>query len=198
MTSGRQRGQNAAMKRLPKGYRGIDHETIGSDVISILKVLHAPDMILGANVSAQLRAVKPDGWYPIAMILEPMELLAQKSGDRTLLSVGWKVIQLSHADNIRKNIKSAHQLLHGFDAIYRNANRGTDIGGWKMLDSAPGRAVMEKTTPHHCVMEEGILQEALRILSVPANVVQTSCFRKGADCCVYEVTSVVRDIRWTG
>jgi hypothetical protein len=31
----------------------------------------------------------------------------------------------------------------------------------------PGKAELIKTTPHHCVMEEGILTEALLTLQIP-------------------------------
>jgi hypothetical protein len=41
--------------------------------------------------------------------------------------------------------------------MYHHANRGTGIGGWKVLRFDAGYAELEKMTPHHCVMEQGIL-----------------------------------------
>ena len=94
-------------------------------------------------------------------------------------------------------MSSAHQLVHGFDGIYRSVNRGQAIGGWTVLSFEPGLAVMEKTTPHHCVMEEGILK-AMRTLGIRIEVSQKQCFRKGADACRFVLQSPVTDSRWTG
>lgn len=88
--------------------------------------------------------------------------------------------------------------MYGFDDMYRHANRGTDIGGWKVLSFEPGRAEMEKTTPHVCYMEEGIFLEALNTIEVGATVTQPRCIYKGADACTFLGTSHVRDQRWTG
>lgn len=86
--------------------------------------------------------------------------------------------------------------LSGFDGIYRRANRGEEIGGWRILEFSPGKARLEKTTPHHCVLEEGIVSAALACVGVPATVTQASCFLSGADACVFVVNSVVTDSRW--
>jgi len=88
--------------------------------------------------------------------------------------------------------------VHGIDGMYRAANRGTDIGGWAVLDFSPGKAVLEKTTPHHCVLEEGILEAALRAVNVTATIYQRTCFRKGADSCEIVISSHIVDGRWTG
>lgn len=78
------------------------------------------------------------------------------------------------------------------------ANRGTDIGGWRVVSFGPGKAVVEKTTPYHCILEQGILQEALLVIGVPIMIEQQKCFRRGDDCCEYVMTTYIRDHRWTG
>ena len=32
------------LRRKPKGYLGIDHETIGSDIVAVIKILKLPDL----------------------------------------------------------------------------------------------------------------------------------------------------------
>lgn len=184
------------MTRRPRSYDSKNHETIGSDILAVLKALHAPQATLGPELASQLGAVKPDQWYPIDVLLQPLELLDQKLGAYGLRNVGWELFKLSHAEAVRANVKSARELLHGFDAVYRRANRGDAIGGWRVLGFGPGRAELDKTTPHHCGMEEGILEEALRTIGVPATVAQRQCFRKGADSCIFVVTTRVTDARW--
>jgi hypothetical protein len=185
-------------KRLPKGYRGIAHQTIGSDVLSLLSSVLMPEQILGKALVDDLKRIKPNDWYPIQTLLEPLELLATRLGPDSLRRVGIALFKLSHESAVREQASSAHDIVHGIDGMYHHANRGTDIGGWKVLSFEPGKAVLEKTTPHHCIMEEGILEAALRLMNVPPLIHQSACFREGADACHFVITSSVVDERWSG
>lgn len=185
------------MARRPRGYVGINHETIGSDILAVLKALHAPEQSLGKALAQRITAVKPNDWYPIGILLEALEALDAKLGTYSLRNVGWELFALSHAEAFKKVAKTARDLVFGMDGMYHRANRGMRIGGWKPTAFGPGLAILEKTTPHHCVMEEGILLEALRTLGIKAEVTQTKCFRKGAELCVYKITSAITDEgRW--
>lgn len=186
------------MKRLPRDYIGRNHETLGSDVRAVLEAVTLPERILGPELAQRLGAVKDDQWYPIGLLLEAFEILDAKLGDYGLHHVGWELFRLSHAEEVRANVHSASQLLNGFDAIYKRVNRGEAIGGWKVLTLEPGYALLEKTTPHHCKMEEGLIEEAMRTLGIRVDVKQPLCFRKGADACHFELRSQVTDARWTG
>ncbi len=186
------------MTRLPKGYLGRNHETIGSDILAISKVLHLPERALGKELAAQLAKVQPEGWYPISLLLQALEALDKKLDSYALRSVGWSLFKLSHEAGAKANAHSAKDICHGIDGMYHHANRGEHIGGWKVLVFKPGYAELEKNTPHHCVMEEGILEEALRAMGVTCKIEQTACFRKGAETCRFVITSPMTDRRWTG
>ena len=183
-------------KRLPKGYLGLNHETLGSDVISLVQAITVVDQLLGKAKGHEIRTMKPDGWYPINMLLDALEAVEVKLGTSSLKKVGWTLFNLSHGDKFKATARAVRDLAYGIDGMYHHANRGTHIGGWQVLEFVPGRAVIEKTTPHHCIMEEGILEEGLRILKVPALVSQETCFRQGADSCRFVISSHVRDARW--
>lgn len=185
-------------ERRPKGYRGEKHETIGSDVLAVLKVVNFPETALGAELAATLQAMTPTGWYPIQPLLDAMERLDRKLGRSGLVQLGRNVFRSSHEGRVKREAVSAADVLMGFDAMYRHANRGRDIGGWKIIELVPGKARLEKTTPHHCVMEEGILLEALSAVGVSALVSQKRCFRTGADLCEYEVAAITTDAQWLG
>lgn len=186
------------MDRRPKGYIGLNHQTIGSDILAVVKALHAPERALGPELAAKLQTVTADGWYPIGLLLDALEAMDQNLGTYALKNVGWKLFQLTHAEALEASGSSARDVVYGIDQMYHHANRGVGIGGWKVLTFEPGHAQLEKTTPHHCVMEEGILEEALRTLGVKAQVTQTSCFRKGDAVCLYEIRSPITDERWSG
>lgn len=184
--------------RFPKGYRGIRHETIGSDVLALTHAVLMPEVVLGRERCESLRAIVSTTWYPIATLLEPLEYLDQRLGADSLRKIGQTLFALSHEERVRAALTCAEDVIYGIDTMYHAANRGKEIGGWRVVASVPGRAELEKTTPHHCVMEEGILEAALRTLQVPATIYQSECFRRGADACRFVITSHITDVRWSG
>lgn len=112
--------------------------------------------------------------------------------------MGRQLFKMSHEPRVKEVAKSARDIIYSLDDMYHHANRGTGIGGWKVLKFSPGYAEVDKTTPHHCGMEQGILMEAVACVGTPASVEQTQCFRKGADSCVFKLTSSVAGPKWTG
>ncbi len=181
--------------RKPTNYVGKNHETSGRDVLSILKTVNLPEITLGAELAARLKAMTPDGWYPIGDLLEMLERLDQKLGSYHLKQVGWTIIQ-SVPPGVLEQYKTGKALLNGFNDIYHFNNRGEGIGGWKVTSFSPRSAELDKFTVHHCVMEEGIVEEALRKVGVTAKVTQTACFRKGAPHCHYLIEPRAADERW--
>ncbi len=186
------------MTRRPRGYVGKNHETIGSDILAVFKVVLSPEKALGAPLTARLKAVKPDAWYPIALMEETLEALAGSQGHGGLVQMGRNLFRLSHEERVKTTAKSAADILFNFDAMYRHANRGEAIGGWELKTFSPGRALIDKTTPHHCALEEGIMAQALSAIGINSLVTQKECFRKGADSCLFLATSSVTDERWMG
>jgi hypothetical protein len=186
------------MQRTPRGYVGIGHETIGSDILAVLRTLKLPEQVLSAEEIERLRHVDAQAWYPIAWLLELMDTLDKRVGHFGLLSLGRTLFKMSHEERVREVAKSASDILFNLDDMYRHANRGAKIGGWTVKSFAPGRAELEKNTPHHCVMEQGLLLEALSLVGAPSLITQPQCFRAGADVCRYVITSAITDNRFMG
>jgi len=184
--------------RRPRGYLGEDHETIGSDILAVLRILKMPEQVLGKQEWERLKRVEADSWYPIEHLLGLMEILEAHVGPYGLMQMGRRLFELSHKDRVKVIAKSARDIVYGIDDMYHHANKGRGIGGWKVLKFEPGLAELEKNTPHHCVMEQGILTEALLTVGCACNVTQTKCFRDGADVCIYQITSAFIDQRWSG
>ncbi len=186
------------MSRRPRGYVGRRHETVGSDILSVLRILKLPEQVLGTDEARRLSAVNPDGWYPIEWLLALMESLDQRVGHYGLLRMGRRIFELSHQQRVLRVARSARDIVYGLDSMYHHANRGQDIGGWRVLTFGAGEAEMEKTTPHHCIMEQGLLSAALAAVGCPGIVSQSRCFREGADSCIYTISSAIADERWSG
>lgn len=186
-----------ASRKRPRGYVGQHHETIGSDIQSVFRILKLPEQVLGAEESARLSAVDPAAWYPIEWLLDLMERLDKELGYYGLMRMGRTVFDLSHKERVLEVATCARDILFGIDGMYKHANRGRSIGGWKVTLFEPGQAELEKTTPHHCVMEQGLLSAALAAVGCPGAITQRECFREGADCCVFVVSSSLTDERWS-
>ena len=184
--------------RRPRGYYGEDHTTLGSDILSVLRILKLPEQVLGKEEADRLRQIRPDEWYPIEVLLGLMEILEAHVGKYGLMQMGRRLFEASHKQRVMLVAKSAKDIIYGIDGMYHHANRGRGIGGWTVLKFEPGVAELEKNTAHHCVMEQGILTEALLSVGCAANVVQTRCFLDGADTCIYQITSAFVDKRWAG
>lgn len=174
------------------------HLTIGSDITALLKTLKYPERMLGEARATQLRKLDPGSWYPIQFLLEMLEALDQKGGRASVVQMGRQLFRDSHAARVTPDFRSAGDVIFGMDAMFHHANRGTDIGGWEILKFGPGVAVMKKTTPHHCALEEGILYEALHSVGTDVLIVQQKCRRNGDPWCELELRSSVRDQRWMG
>jgi len=185
-------------RRKPRGYIGKGHETIGSDIISVMQILKMPEQVLGIEEVKKLSTVQMDGWYPIDWLLDLMDKVDKELGHYGLLQMGRKLFALSHEERLIQVARSAADVIYGIDGMYHHANRGAGIGGWKVLRFDPGYAELEKTTPHHCVMEQGILSGALAAVKCPGIVSQKQCFRQGADACLYVISSSFTDERWFG
>jgi hypothetical protein len=195
-SSGRDIGTPPSSRRKPKGYLGQRHETIGSDILSVARILRNPEQVLDERDRAHLASVRPDGWYPIEWLLSMMEKLDQSVGHFGLVRMGRTLFEMSHQERVKAVAQSARDIIFGLDGMYHHANRGVEIGGWNVLRFEPGYAELEKNTPHHCVMEQGIIAGALTAVGCPSNVTQSQCFRDGGPNCVFVVSSALTDTRW--
>ena len=189
--------------RKPSGYVGLDHLTLGSDLLSIEQALAAlsptartANNILGVANREFLSSVQPDSWYPIQSLLDILEQLDQQLGRYGLIKIGRTLFKLTHEARVKEVASTGYDIISGFDAMYRHANRGNQIGGWKLLRFDGRGAELEKTTPHHCAMEEGIFTQALSAVGVSAVITQPLCFRKGAAACRFEITPVGGTEHW--
>lgn len=194
--------------RRPRGYLGRNHETIGSDILAVQRALDklvaeqatplSQAQILGPEQLERLAHVEPNRWYPIGWLLELMERIDARLGHYALKKVGRVLFTLTHGPRIAEAGSSARDMIYRLDEMYHFANRGEQIGGWQVLSFDAGRAELEKTTPHHCAMEEGLLTQALAAVGAPAVISQSECFREGAAACRFVILPSAAGPKWAG
>jgi hypothetical protein len=143
--------------------------------------------LLGVTQTAQLDATSPPQWYPASHLLSMLRAIDEKVGPNGLRRIGRASFQRVLTAMGHNRYRTARALFCDLDAIYRRTNRGTDIGGWKVLHSSDDDVHLEYTAPFVCIAQEGFLTEAAASLGVPVVVTQRECVRRGADACVFIV-----------
>lgn len=189
-----------ATPAIAKAYRSTNHEVQGYELLAVRDALTwlSPDKsppsvhdlcvrLLGASQVAQLDATSPPQWYPAPLLLSMLRAIDEKVGPNGLRRVGRASFQRAVTAMGRDRYKTARALFDDLDALYRRTNRGTAIGGWKVLQSSDDEVRLEYTAPHVCIAQEGFLTEAAAALGVPVLVTQRECVRQGADACVFSV-----------
>lgn len=178
-------------------YENASHETIGSDLLAVLNTMRYPEEVLGHYWIERLREIKATEWYPMATLVELEQQVLYRGGRASLIQLGRQLFRDSHHERVAPKLQCAGDVIHLLDRMYRHANRGQNIGGWEVLAFGPGHALLRKTTPHHCAVDEGFLQEALQVVNSVALIVQPSCMLTGGKTCDLEVRSPMKD-RWMG
>ena len=64
-----------------------------------------------------------------------------------MIKVGRALFKMTHEEQVVRTVKNVRQLFDSFDAIYRTANRGDQIGGWEVVSFSSARAELDKATP---------------------------------------------------
>lgn len=177
---------------------GGGHETIGSDIIAVFEAVLDVEATLGSHWMPLVRTLDPNGWYSIDLLLTLGDVISQRAGPAALAFMGEGIFKLSHERAFRERASSVGDLVFGIDAMYRRANRGSSIGGWRVLEFRPSCAVLEKTTPHHCQIDEGILRAAGQALGVPLKIGQRRCLLSGHDTCDFVLEGAPGEPRWMG
>jgi hypothetical protein len=174
------------------------HETLGSTIRALVDALPVPDLLLGADEVAALRTLPPESWCPVSTHVRLVQRVRAQLGDAVIRSIGATIFAATQEGAVRAARPSVRTVVFGFDRLYRSTNRGPDIGSWQVARFSAGDALLQKTTPHDCVLDEGFLEAMFRTLQVPVVIYQESCVRNGADRCDFRLASHVVDARWTG
>ncbi len=131
-------------------------------------------------------------------LLEGLEALDAKLGSFGLKHVGWELFKLLARRDVPSGREVRRNLVYGLDGMYHHANRGQGdrrVEGVLRFDRAC--AELERPPRTTAVMEEGILEEAMRTLDqglgFAARVLPQG--RRGVPL---RVKSPIVDARWTG
>ena len=153
--------------------------------------------MLGVEETRRLRSVDPAAWYPIDWMLNLMAKLNHQIGHYGLVRMGRRLFEMSHQARARQSLKTARDIVYAMNAMYHNANREVSgIGGWSVVLFEPGYTELEKTTPHHCVMEQGISGRAQQGGILLETSRRAAVFGRAPTLASIRISSAVVDERW--
>jgi hypothetical protein len=176
----------------------MNHVTLGAELLAILQTMRSPEALLGEEWIARQRQIHPKNWYPVTMAAELFQQLSRRLDRGALVEMGRQLFRDSHHRRLIPHLRSVGDVVFGLNGIYHRAHRGKDIGGWEVLRFDEGRALLRKTTPTPCALEEGLLCEALHSVGAEALVVQPTCVQHGGRYCDFEISSSLKGDRWLG
>ena len=183
------------MNRKPKGYFGLGHQVVGAQIQSVLESIPQSEQVFDAELTAGLRGVISDGWYPVHWFLLLLEVIEHRLGPLGLMEAGRHLYRSGQRGQAVAP-SSAADVLYAYDGGYLKTNRGQLIGGFRVTHFGPGLACLEMTAPLPCKLAEGALLEGLSTIGIRALIGQQRCFRRSDDSCSFSISSSIDDHRW--
>ena len=154
---------------------------------------------VGAELLARegLRDIQPDGWYDQQAWLNVFRTIADRLGEDTLYSIGYRIPY--SAEFPADRMHDVATALESIDIAYRNAHRGGEIGCYEYsryeLDSHQIRC----DNPYPCAFDMGIVWSLVERFRgsqkyevYHLNAKDRACRNKGGHECVYRVVALPR------
>jgi hypothetical protein len=130
-------------------------------------------------------------WYSQQHWLDAFKSISAKVGDRTLTSIGRKILESAQWPPAVDSVEGA---LASIDVAYHMNHRGGEIGSYAYTRTGPRSARMVCRNPYPCTFDRGIIESAAaRFKPADCPTVQVKhddtqpCRANGADSCTYLV-----------
>jgi hypothetical protein len=182
-------------------------EILGKDIMAPLEGMGAfKPMARSILESVGLGNVIPDEthWYPLQKYLDAFKLIAEKTGDATLLSIGKKVMSSAVLPPMNSVNEALGLMDIAYHMNYRNAKGQIlfdgkrtpaileGIGHYKCeLVKDQNKAFMICSSPYPCAYDRGIITEFAQHYQRTAQITHDDaygCRKKGTESCKYVVT----------
>src|SRR5215831_6946133 len=95
------------------------HQIKGAQILSAVRSLNLPHLVLGADLVENLEKVDEDSWYPFSWFSEIVGRLERKMGPGGMRKLGRTFFAVAFEPELRGRAQSARDVLYGFDAMYR-------------------------------------------------------------------------------
>lgn len=167
--------------------RNYEGEVLGACLYSTVVVLGGSQVVLQQLLKSHgLKSIDHEKWYPINLALAMFHTVAQQVGERTLNSIGAKMVDTAAWPPEVSDVRS---MLLSMDPAYKLNFRGPNIGGCSITfdDEHSATVMFNAVTP--CALARGVVLAGARKFAPNALLEHgESCVEKGADHCIWYVT----------
>ncbi len=167
----------------------VDQQIIGATIVAVSKRIMNSKIIFDKIKEYKYDDVKPDKWYPMQQFTLLTDYVEKIMNASVLNYIGKQIVpEMKDAKVI--SFPSPKDFLKSMQKVYLAANKGANIGEWKVVKEETNKIVVKSSTMHNCYLEQGVLQggvEAFGGKSVIIKHSSTECRRKGGKSCDYEI-----------
>lgn len=167
--------------------RNYEGEILGACLYSTVLTLGGSQVVLQQLLKNHgLKSIEHEKWYPINLALSMFHTVAQQVGERTLNSIGVKMVDTAAWPPEVYDVKS---MLMSMDPAYKLNFRGPNIGGCSVTfdDDHSATVFFNAVTP--CALARGVMLAGARKFAPNALLEHgESCVEKGTDHCIWYVT----------
>jgi hypothetical protein len=167
------------------GFKGQYH---GAALLSFIVGLgHSQQLTNQILQQHKLQQIDPDEWYDLNLARALYIDISTRVGERSLHSVGQKMIETADFPPSVNDLKS---LLGCLGDAYRLNARGEQIGDITCEFIDEDTALVVASTPFPCALERGIIQGCCKTQGVSALIEHgdDGCRDKGHTSCTYRIT----------
>lgn len=164
-----------------------DKQIIGSIILAVKAGLVNPESFIKRVSEYDYTNINPEKWYPIEMFWNLTDYIEKNLSTSVLRNIGTQIIPNMKNAGLLPNL-TPKEYLASLNDTYISANRGTNIGSWKVIEIKDGHAIIENTTMQHCILEEGVVFGGIKAFGGSYCIVkQTTCVLKGDSKCTFDI-----------
>lgn len=164
-----------------------NQECLGTNILSIQNKIFNAKHYFDQISQYSYENIEPNKWYPMKQFTILVDLYEDIMGPLILKNVGSGIIPEMIQAGIIPKI-SPHEFLKSLTNTYHSANRGSNIGDWRVIKEESKHIVLENSTMHNCKLEEGVILGGIEALGGRnPRILQRTCVKKGDPFCTFDI-----------
>ncbi|NHI94540.1 MAG: hypothetical protein EAX96_18765 [Candidatus Lokiarchaeota archaeon] len=162
-------------------------ESRGTNIIAVKTKIVNPGMIFDKIKEYSYDNLDPGKWYPMKQFTLLTDYIEKYLSATVLKNIGSGIVPEMKNAGILPNM-APEDFLKSLQKIYLEANRGVNIGQWKVAKEEPNHIILENTTMHNCILEEGVILGGIKVFGARyMKVTQSKCVKKGDNMCLFDI-----------
>ncbi|NHI94873.1 MAG: hypothetical protein EAX96_20460 [Candidatus Lokiarchaeota archaeon] len=162
-------------------------ESRGTNIIAVKTKIVNPKMIFDKIKEYSYNNLDPNKWYPMKQFTMLTDYIEKYLSGTVLKNIGSAIIPEMKNAGILPQLTPL-DFLKALPQIYLEGSRGNNIGQWKLIKEEENHVIIENSTMHNCILEEGVIMGGLKAYGARyMKVTQSKCMKKGDNVCKFDI-----------